>query len=336
MTILRQYSLPNCTLILEGLADLNNPASLLEIRPVMSILINMECHLASHPQPLIGGRELLENLVKAVSRYAQSCLSGVILPPESSPVMVQLQRYENLHRLSIHVSQKETVSADLQKNPISLSVDLTTVQLFDLVEAIDQFLADSQTLPDLSSSIEPISRHLIQAQEPLAKRSIPAALGISSLALAALALFFVPIPEVQSPQDPISQPNPNQNQSNPSPKATGSPPPSPPQSEPSITPISSINDPEEIANLQQRLSTQIQQTWIPKTPLTEDLSYRVTVAKDGAIMGYKSLASSNNDEVENLFSQLLYKSVGTRTNESLAQFQVTFSPKGTIQVTHIP
>ncbi|MBD0309990.1 MAG: DUF4335 domain-containing protein, partial [Microcoleus sp. T1-bin1] len=44
MTIRRQYSLPNCTLVLEGLSD-GSAASQLEIRPVLSILMSAECYL---------------------------------------------------------------------------------------------------------------------------------------------------------------------------------------------------------------------------------------------------------------------------------------------------
>ena len=44
MTMQRQYSLPNCTLILEGLSDTGTQGQG-DMRPVMSLLINAECHL---------------------------------------------------------------------------------------------------------------------------------------------------------------------------------------------------------------------------------------------------------------------------------------------------
>ncbi|NJR59278.1 MAG: DUF4335 domain-containing protein [Cyanobacteria bacterium CRU_2_1] len=76
MTIQRQYSLPNCKLILEGLNgdNLLDPAS---ARPLVSLVTNVECHLAGLEKPLTGGREFLEGLVKAVSDYAQDYLSGI-------------------------------------------------------------------------------------------------------------------------------------------------------------------------------------------------------------------------------------------------------------------
>ena len=46
MTIQRQYSLPNCTLILEGLGDNANTLAQTDSRPLMSILINAECYLS--------------------------------------------------------------------------------------------------------------------------------------------------------------------------------------------------------------------------------------------------------------------------------------------------
>ena len=115
-----------------------------------------------------------------------------------------------------------------QKTELSAKVDLTTVQLFDLVEAIDQFFADTQTLPELSLQLTPISKRYVKSAEPLAKRSLPAVVGVSSLALAAMAFFLVPVPEVQRQRDPVPQPNPaGQNQGTPNPGGSGSPNPNP-------------------------------------------------------------------------------------------------------------
>jgi hypothetical protein len=75
MTIKRQYSLPNCTLILEGFGDGAQGQG--DLRPVMSILTNAECHMTEQAKVLRGGKDFFESLIAAVSLHAQEFLSGV-------------------------------------------------------------------------------------------------------------------------------------------------------------------------------------------------------------------------------------------------------------------
>ena len=218
MTIQRKYSLPNCTLLLEGLSIANDGQSN-EVRPVMSLLVNAECRFPFSRQPFTGGRDFFESLVTAVSGYAQEFLSKVhhLEAHPNEPELVQLQKVDNnRHRLIVQ----------------SEIIDLTTVQLFDLVEAVDQFFADSQTLPDLSLQLTPISKRHAGAGQTLVKQAVPAAVGVSSLALAAIAFFLVPIPEVNSPTAPKLQPNSGQSTDLPTRESSG-PNPSPASPTPS-------------------------------------------------------------------------------------------------------
>ncbi|GET43613.1 DUF4335 domain-containing protein [Microseira wollei] len=233
MTIQRQYSLPNCTLFLEGLSDATTGNRQLEMRPVMSILVNAECHLAGGKPTISGGREFFESLVKAVSRYAQAFLSGVPHPDEDGQALplVKIQQIDrHLHRLILQDPEHVAVSNGATGNSkamTSYQIDLTTVQLFDLVEAVDQFFADTQTLPDVSVPLVPVSRRYAKPDEPIAKKAAPAALGVSSLALAAIAFFLVPVPEVQKPQDPRPRSDANSLSTTPNPTepaTTGEPP----------------------------------------------------------------------------------------------------------------
>ncbi|MEG5082465.1 DUF4335 domain-containing protein [Microcoleus sp. AT8-B4] len=388
MTIRRQYSLPNCTLVLEGLSD-GSAASQLDLRPVLSILMSAECYVTGLGEPLSGGREFFESLVRAVSSYAQEFMSGVHYPDRYGPNvgMVQLHRIDgNLHRLTVLPASTGSATQIDQKTELSAKVDLTTVQLFDLVEAIDQFFADTQTLPELSLQLTPISKRYVKSAEPLAKRTLPAVVGVSSLALAAMAFFLVPIPEVQRPRDPVPQPNPaGQNQGTPNPGGSGSPNPNPtppadgllpgtqtpnaeslsptpipapqPDASPLATPQSStspestptpvaeglaspevaavpITDPGQIDLLRGKLSQQIDGVVKDKPPVDAELVYRVSVAPDGAIVGYKPENSAAVDRSETPLSELLYQPVGTRTPaEPLADFRVVLAPDGTVQVT---
>lgn len=388
MTIRRQYSLPNCTLVLEGLSD-GSAASHLDIRPVLSILMSAECYVTGLREPLSGGRDFFESLVRAVSSYAQEFMSGVHYPDRYGPNlgMVQLHRIDgNLHRLTVLPASTGSPSQIDQKTELSAKVDLTTVQLFDLVEAIDQFFADTQTLPELSLQLTPISRRYVKSAEPLAKRSLPAVVGVSSLALAAMAFFLVPVPEVQRPRDPVPQPNAGgQNLGTPNPGGSGSPDPNPtpaadgllpgtqtpnaesisptpspapqPDDSPSATPQSStspestpspvseglaspevaavpITDPGEIELLRGKLSQQIDGVVKDKPPVDAELVYRVSVAQDGALVGYKSENSAAVDRSETPLSELLYKPIGSRPPaEPLADFRVVLAPDGTVQVT---
>lgn len=191
----RQYSLPNCTLVLEGSSDKTTSIDSFDGRRVLSTLKQATCHFAGIETKIQGGRVFFENLVRAVSAHAQQCLSSVSHPPLAPAEGEQItltQIESNLHLLTWHPPE------DVSEQPVELQ--LTTVQLFDLVEAIDQFFADSHTLPDFCLKLQPVSRRYRQSDLPFIQRMIPLALGVSGLALAALACFLIPIPEVKKPE----------------------------------------------------------------------------------------------------------------------------------------
>ncbi|BAU42340.1 DUF4335 domain-containing protein [Leptolyngbya sp. O-77] len=194
MTIQRQYTLPNCKLVVEGLSD---GATATAPRPVVSMVTNAECHFAGQPKPISGGRAFLEDLAITASNYAQGILSGVP-HPHTQPgqgELVSLERVEpDLHRLTVK-PDSFVGEANGGGSSAPVQIDLRTVQLFDLVEAIDQFLADSQTLPEFALQLAPVSRRYAVTHEPMTKQVVPAAIGLAGLAAAAAALFFLPIPE---------------------------------------------------------------------------------------------------------------------------------------------
>lgn len=196
MNLKKQYSLPNCNLIVEGFSDGVN-ANASDGQPILSIVTNAECHLIGTHQVLQGGRSFLENLAKAVSSYAQELLSGVRHPHPTTPTddQVFLEKIsDTYHRLVWYPSP------DIKTPERPVLVNLSTVQLFDLVEAVDQFLADQRTLPDLNLRLQPVSRRYRTGDEPVAKKAVPMAVGLSSLAVVAAASYFLPVPEVRKPE----------------------------------------------------------------------------------------------------------------------------------------
>ncbi|NEQ41361.1 MAG: DUF4335 domain-containing protein [Okeania sp. SIO3I5] len=354
MTIKRQYSLPNCKLILQGLSDTGGTN--LSSGQVLSILMSAECHINGQAPPLTGGRDFFESLVRQVSSYAQEFLSGISYSRHHSDTqeLLHLKKIDvNLHRLTLS-DGNDSPGKDQKPERI---IDLTTVELFDLVEAIDQFFADSLTLPDFSLAVGPVSRKQANSGEPMAQKVLPAAVGMSGLAIAALALFFVPIPEVQRPREP--QPQSNESVGNLETTPTGTPEPgfnptptpessdSSPKSttidsseerlseenlESSLTTSSEITNPTEIEKLQNLLSEKINDTW--KTKINTDLMYRVTVAADGSIIGYKPISPAAADDVDktplpNLLDQ---EAVNGDDNQSTAEFRVLFTKQGSLEV----
>lgn len=360
MTIQRQYSLPNCTLVLQGLGDPTILTST-EARPRMSTLISAECHLASQDQPLSGGREFFESLVVAVSQYAQEILSGIHRSEGSSGQshpLVRLQRLDaSHHRLSVQYPDGAT-GQSLVSQPTPQSLDLSTVELFDLVEAVDQFLADSQTLPELTlkpfDTLKPLARRYVRgSSESVAKQALPASLGVAGLALAGLTLFFVPVPKVNQPADltlrsgstttsssPTPTAPPTTAGSSPKPTATASPTASPASPdlarlESVLTTAPEITDPAELAALKQKLYDQVNQAWKDRQGLTQDLVYRVGVGKDGAIVGYKPVnpAALENAKRTPLLDLLYLPAAGSRPeSDPIAQFKVVFTPSGVLDV----
>lgn len=355
MSIRRLYSLPTCTLILDGWSENSTGAGLLEIRPVLSILANAECHLMGH-LPLSGGREFFESLVTAVSHYAQSLLSGIRIPEslEKAPHLVQLEQINlSCHRLTVHTPPPDAPTHTLDgtiepqhSGGQALQVDLTTVQLFDLIEAIDQFFADAQTLPGLNLRLEPVPRRYVKAAVPLAERATPAAIGVSSVAIAATLLFFLPVPEVKRPaaepansSDASEETSSSRTLSASANQPTTSASPSPPAVSSlaenlNQTPV--ISDPAQIETLNQQLFQQVNQAWTNREQTSQDLVYRVSVSQDGEIVGYKPAnaeASTRNDQENPLFDLLYRPTEGNTTlNEPIAEFRLVFTARGDLQV----
>lgn len=200
MIVKREYILPNCTLILSGMSEDSSTTESDRHTPVMNSILSAECNFVGLNKSLSGEKDFFDSLIATVSSYAQQFLSGSRYPRSNNkdkPNAIEIEKVENknLHRLSWRSADKEQVE-----------IELTTIELFDLVEAIDQFFEDRLTLPDLQLKLKPLSKRYRSSDEPIAKRSAPAAFGLASLALSGLILFLIPIPE--KARSPIESPQP--------------------------------------------------------------------------------------------------------------------------------
>jgi Domain of unknown function (DUF4335) len=329
MTIQRQYSLPNCTLALEGFGDAAASGS--DLRPIMSILTNAECRFMGQPV-MRGGKDFFEGLIATASLYAQEVMSGIRVPAADE---------------ANHAVQIDRVSADQHQltftpeNGSPQTLKLNTVQLFDLVEAIDQFIADNQTLPQWSLGLKPAAKKFAQ-REPISKQALPFAAGLGSLAIAAAALMAMPTPQIKQPNDltysatattekkvddPLVTPK-----ASPSPEASPSTTPSP---SPSPTPSSSkITDPDQLKQLSSNLETQLRTNFDANTPVAETVSYEVMLGQDGKILDYRPMTAAAKDLVNQTpLPKLRYNPVpGSAAQEPVASFQAEFMPTGVVRV----
>ncbi|QHG19187.1 DUF4335 domain-containing protein [Nostoc sp. ATCC 53789] len=354
MNIQRKYSLPNCTLLLEGLSDVTRAAHFQEMRPELSILVNAECYLSGYNQPLTGGREFFESLVRAVSGYAQEFLSSVPNPQahNQESELVEFRKVDsNRHRLIIH-SEGTPEGFDHSNNSKRppIEIDLNTVQLFDLVEAVDQFFADTQTLPELSLELQPVTRRYGGASQALVRQAVPAAVGVSSLAVAAIAFNLIPPPQLRPPQ-PTADEQSSSTINNITPPASAAATPIA-TARPTLTPtangkpavkdleallntVPEITDPSQLRALNRQVYNQVHPAWANRSGLQQDLIYRLGVAADGAIVGYKAVNKEANLEVgKTPLPNVLYNPATrpTISNEPIAQFRVVFTTQGVLQV----
>jgi len=198
MNTKRQYSQPNCNLVLEGIEDASaENVDILDGQSPMSILINAECNFLNSNQKLSGGSIFLENLSRAVSNYAQEFLSGLPQPdahtgeyPQVS--LSKVDQQQHLHRLMF---EPEPGTAEAKTE-----ISLTTVELFDLVDAIDQLHLDRTTLPDMNLELRSVSKRYRKPEQPLGERLTPVVVGLTSLAMAAGAFFVIPPPSTETNQ----------------------------------------------------------------------------------------------------------------------------------------
>lgn len=389
MSIQREYNLPNCKLVVEGFASEGFESS---PRPPLSVVTQVECNFLGQEPVLTGGRSLLDSLVPVVSHYAQEFLSGVPHPHTLhgqhalDQAQVRIERLEtDLHRLTVMPPDNPAATnGQVQTDdPTPLQVTIGTVQLFDLVEALDQLVADQQTIPDLTLTLAPVSRRYAVTHEPVGKRIVPAAIGLASLAATAIAFFFLPIPERRVEPEPTAQESPAASPNvaasplaSPEPVATDSPvaeSPSPeatpavsPETSPETSPEASpeadlspsptseaspspeteaegletvlapdteITNPEAVSQLQNQLRDRLDEAWTQPSDFSEDLIYRVRVAENGDILGFRYVNDAAVEDMDHTpLRDLQYNSTGNTRQEASAEFRVVFTPDGVVQV----
>jgi Domain of unknown function (DUF4335) len=353
MTIRRQYSLPNCTLVLDGLSDSNTTTGIPDPRPLMSSLFNAECHFVGCEQPLFGGRDFLTSLVATVSNYAQEFLSGIPHPVstqvENSLVSLTKGDREHVHRLhatpGVPTNTGGMTGLFTQGKPTE--IQLSTVQLFDLLEAIDQFLADRRTLPDIMVPLKPIARAMAQ---PIAQQATPIGLGFASLVVASLIGYALPFPKVSppkfiNPSAPIvapttapTQPKPTpsaaSSTSKPAPSQTITPSPSPSTSPTSALPSTTgkITEATQLGFLDRKLRRDLNQGWQERGQLKQEGTFRVSVNQDGQIVNYQSIGDKVAANVAELTPLPKLATKNTDPNQAIGDFKVVFTPAGILQV----
>jgi Domain of unknown function (DUF4335) len=340
MTIRRQYSLPNCTLILDGLSDGSSTTGIPDSRPLMSSLFNAECHFVGCKQPLVGGRDFLTSLVATVSNYAQEFLSGISHPsqPQTTDSLVSMVKgdREHIHHLKAALESNSTQSGAIESSSIGkpTEINLSTVQLFDLLEAIDQFLADRRTLPDIMIPLQPIRKAIAQ---PISAHAAPAGLGLASLVVASLIGYALPNPQVSAPTAinpaPVVAPKTPKPTTAPAtgdpaqPAATTSP--SPTSTLPTKT--GTITEATQIGFLQRKLQRDLSQNWQERGRIKQAANFQVKVNQDGQIVNYQVVGKTNPAQ-SNLtpLPKLSTKSVDP--NQAIGNFDVVFNSTGVVEI----
>jgi hypothetical protein len=342
MTIRRQYSLPNCTLVLDGLSDGNSASGIPDSRPVMSSLFNAECHFVGREQPLLGGREFLTSLVSTVSNYAQEFLSGIHHPVPPTPAtdsLVSLTKgdRENTHYLQAKLDPSINPNADG-----TAEVKLSTIQLFDLLEAIDQFLADRRTLPDLTIPLRPVTKAIAQ---PISAQATPIGLGLASLVVASLIGYALPAPKVSKPQlgtpAPIVAPSPTKpsgtppvpaatpanTQPTPQPAATTTP--SPTSAIPAKT--GQIVEATQLGFLERKLRRDLDLNWQNRARISQPLAVNVGVDRDGRLVDYEPIGQVDKATLS-LTPLSKITTPSPAPEQAIGKFKVVFNSNGSLAI----
>lgn len=191
--VFRQYISPNCTLSLQGFSDDTSTG----LNPVMSVVTQVQCQIVNSPDLLHGGLTLLDNLIKATSAYTQQLLSGLNHQCSVSSedyISIEATPEKNRHLL-IWKSQQDD-------SDCKLKIELSTIQLFDLLNTLDQFCQDESTLPQLQDHPQPLSRRHRTSDVSLVEQSTPVAIALVSVVISAIVLYALPHPnEVRNPNE---------------------------------------------------------------------------------------------------------------------------------------
>ncbi len=220
----RHYSLPNCVITLEGMSSQAGNSLLLDLVTACQVQIIGES------QPLRGGREFLEALITAINPVVQTWLSGVkplkhwfSLPQGNAIEKIQVQaQTPDAHSFLVLIPRQLLATTIVETPPTGIvnssaatpqdfvELKLSTVQMFDLVEALDQLCQDELTLPNLKLELTSLPRRDVAPSVSLAEQATPIGLGAVSLALAAMIFFFVPVPapRQEPPPTPATSPTP--------------------------------------------------------------------------------------------------------------------------------
>jgi hypothetical protein len=183
----RNYSLPSCTLLVEGISTGGD---------VLSIVTSFGCRFNDHPEPIIGGLELLKAMVTVIGAYAQSLASNNSMQSNDEQVKIAPEG-KHFHVLSVMLNQSDA------NNPKQMQVKLNTIQLFDLMESLDRLCCDPTTLPEVNLNTQAAAQ---RANSLLANQAIPAIAGVFSVAIAASFLYLIPTPKPDpKPISPLPQ-----------------------------------------------------------------------------------------------------------------------------------
>lgn len=330
MNIKRQYNLPNVRLELEGFNPNATDSGVGNTRPLMAIVTNVECHFNNGEHFLSGGREFLEGLVQGVSAYVQGVLSGIDHPNLAAEALVKLTGGPGAdrHLLSTQTPEGQTVE-----------VELNTLELFDLVDAIDQLCTDNRTLPDVTLNLTPVSRRYRVADVPQHQRAMPMVTGLGTLAIAAALLFLVPVPEVEEPQelrgDPTAQTNEEEEETPDLDDPSTVPTISAAELETLLTEAELITDPTEINFIQRYLFREISTAWGDRTAVTEDLAFRISATIDGSIVDYQAIENTPataDDRTPLPDLKFAPTQAAIANREAITDFKVVFTDNGVLQI----